>query len=393
MVISVQEFFISGSLVTNVNSNLIVLVPKSPGAKAMGDFQFKIITKILADRLATIAMRIVSVEQQGFIKELNISDCVILASKAINYMDKRQIGGNIALKVDISKAFDTLAWEFLIVVLTQFGFSMIFIQWIQTILHSARLSIFVNAKAVGFFSCSRGVRQGDPLSPLLFCLAEEVLSRAITTTHAEGHISPMVYSRGVAFPTHILYADDIMIFCTGTKRNIRCLLNIFLDYSNVSGQLVNHTKSRFFTGAMTNARVQMLAAMLGFCAGSIPFIYLGCPIFKGKPKASHFISITDRIRAKLATWEGATLSIMRRIQLVKSTIHGMLVYSFNVYMRLRRLLCLLDSWIKNFILSGDIHSWKIFTVSWKIMCRAWSAGGLDIKSTHMINDSLMLKLA
>jgi len=381
----VQEFFISSSLATNVNSNLIVLMPKSPGAKAMGDFR----PIALADRLATIAMRIVSVEQQGFIKERNISDCVILASEAKNCMDKQQIGGNISLKVDISKAFDTLDWEFLIAVLTQFGFPMIFIQWIRTILHSARLSILVNAKAVGFFPCSRGVRRGDPLPPLLFCLVVEVLSRAIT---AEGRISLMVYSRGVVFPTHILYADDIMIFFIGTKRNIRCLLNIFLAYSNVSGQLVNHPKSRFFTGAMTNACVQMLAAMLGFCAGSIPFIYLGCPIFKGKPKASHFISITDKIKAKLATWKGVTLSIMGRIQLVKSIIHGMLVYSFNVYMWPRRLLCSLDSWIKNFIWSGDIHSRKICTVSWKIMCRAWSAGGLDIKSTRMINDSLMLKL-
>lgn len=140
-----------------------------------------------------------------------------------------------------------------------------------------------------------------------------MLSRALSTAHVEGRISPMVYTRGVAFPTHILYADDIMIFCTGTKRNIRCLLSIFLEYSNVSGQLVNYSKNNFFTGAMTNARVQMLAAMLGFSAGVFPFIYLRCPIFKGKPKASHFLSIPDKIKTKLATWKGTNLSIMGRI--------------------------------------------------------------------------------
>ena len=117
----VQDFFfITGVLARNVNSNLIVLVPKVPGAKAMGDFrpialanfQFKIITKIIADILASIAMHIVSTEQRGFIKEHNISDCVILASEAINCMDRWQFGGNIALNVDISKAFDTLDWKF-----------------------------------------------------------------------------------------------------------------------------------------------------------------------------------------------------------------------------------------------------------------------------------------
>lgn len=157
-----------------------MLVPKVPGAKVIGDFrpialanfQFKIITKILAARLVAIAMRIVSVEQRRFIKERNISECVILACEAINCIDRQQIGGNIALKVDISKAFDTLDWEFLIAVLMQFGFSTTFIQWIRTIHHSARLSILVNAKVVGFFSCSRGVRQGNPLSPFVLCLAE-----------------------------------------------------------------------------------------------------------------------------------------------------------------------------------------------------------------------------
>jgi len=89
---------------------------------------------------------------------------------------------------DISKAFDTLDWKFLLVVLTQFGISVVFVQWILAILQSARLSILVNAKAVGLFSCTRGVRQGDPLSPLLFCLAEEVLSRALSAARHDNGV-------------------------------------------------------------------------------------------------------------------------------------------------------------------------------------------------------------
>jgi len=203
----------------------------------------------------------------------------------------------------------------------------------------------------------------------------------------------MLYAHGITFPTHILYADDIMIFCTGTERNILCLLNIFHDYSNVSGKIVNNSKSRFFTGAMTNSHVQMLVGMFGFSVCIILFSYLRFPIFKGKPKAAYFISITDIIKAKLATWKGTALSIMGHIQLVKSIIHGMLVYLFHVYMWPRRLLSLVDSWIRNFIWSGDIHYRKVCTISWKIMCGSWAAGGLDLKPTLMINDSLMLKLA
>jgi hypothetical protein len=380
---SVQEFFLKGVLAENINSNLIVLIPKIPGAQAMGDFrpialanfQFKIITKILSDRLALIAMRIVSVEQRGFIRGRNIADCIILASEAVNLLDKRQYGGNIALKVDIRKAFDTLDWHFLIAVLRQFGFSSVFSNWILVILHSARLSILVNGKSVGFFSCTRGVRQGDPLSPLLFCLAEEVLSRALSLARCAGKIVPMSYCRGVCLPTHILYADDVMIFCTGLKSNIRYLLAIFKNYADVSGQIINNSKSRFYTGAMSVVREQMLGDLLGFGAGSIPFNYLGCPVFKGKPKYIYFLAISDKIKMKLASWKGSLLSIMGRVQLVKSIIHGMLLFSFHVYMWPRRLLSDLDKWIKNFIWSGDVNTRKLCTVSWKVLCRSWEAGG------------------
>jgi len=103
--------------------------------------------------------------------------------------------------------------------------------------------------------------------------------------------------------------------------------------------------------------------------------------------------IADKIKNKLATWKGRILSIMGRVQLVKSIIHGMLVYSFHVYLWPRRLLRLLDSWIKKFIWSGDVLTRKVCTVAWKILCRPWAEGGLDIKPTRLINEALILKLS
>ena len=199
VVSSVQEFFCTGVIIPNLNSNVLVLIPKVPGAATMADFrpialanfQFKIITKILADRLAIICMRIISPQQRGFVQDRHISDCVILASEMVNLLTKKQFGGNIAIKVDIRKAFDTLDWKFLIAVLGKFGFNNLFCDWILAILRSARLSILVNGNAVGFIPCNRGVRQGDPLSPLLFCLAEEALSRALEMERCPNALQPM----------------------------------------------------------------------------------------------------------------------------------------------------------------------------------------------------------
>jgi len=92
-------------------------------------------------------------------------------------LSKKIPGGNVAFKIDISKAFDTLNWDFLIQVLNRFGFYHTFLEWILTILQSTKLSIKVNGSLVGYFPCSRGVRQGNPFSRLLFCITEEVLNK------------------------------------------------------------------------------------------------------------------------------------------------------------------------------------------------------------------------
>ncbi|MCI15802.1 RNA-directed DNA polymerase (Reverse transcriptase), partial [Trifolium medium] len=146
---------------------------------------------------------ITSVQQRGFIKGRNIKDCICVASEAINVLHKKSRGGNLAVKVDIAKAFDTLNWSFLLKVLNAFGFNQKFCNWIHAILQSAKISVSFNGRQHGFFSCSRGVRQGDPLSPLLFCLAEEVISRSITKMVREGKLKLITGNRSFNVPSHI----------------------------------------------------------------------------------------------------------------------------------------------------------------------------------------------
>lgn len=335
---AVTQFFVHSWLLPNFNSNIVALIPKFPGADqidcyrpiALTNFKFKVITKILADRLAVIAPKIISVNQRGFIKGRHISDCMCITSEAINLPDKKSFGGNIALKIDIHKAFDTIDWGFLLEVLCAFGFNSTFCQWINIILHSARLSFSVNGNAVGHFACKRGVRQGDPLSPLLFCIAEDVLSRAITCLAQNNQLSCMSGPQGCQTPTHVFYADDIMIFCRSSKQNLLNLMNLFRAYGEASGQLISADKCRFYTGTSQSRRLGLLADILGFHSGQLPFTYLGVPIFRGRPRKSHLQPIADRIKAKLASWKGSLLSIMGRVQLVKSIIHGMLIYSFHI---------------------------------------------------------------
>jgi len=116
----VLEFFVKGWLLPKYNSNTIVLIPKIPNVDsvnqyrpiALANFKFKIITKIIADRLAAIMPHIISKEQRGFIRGRNIKDCICTTSEAVNLLHKKAFGVNIAFKIDIVKAFDTLDWSF-----------------------------------------------------------------------------------------------------------------------------------------------------------------------------------------------------------------------------------------------------------------------------------------
>jgi hypothetical protein len=397
---AVIQFFQSGWMLPNFNANTMILIPKISNADvvnqfrpiAMANFKFKIISKILADRLALVMPSIISPEQRGFIQGRFIRDSICLASEAINLLHNKSFGGNLALKIDISKAFDTLNWGFLLKVLKAFSFCEKFCSWIDTILKSAKLSISINGKLNGFFSCKRGVRQGDPLSHLLFCIAEDVLSRGISKLVESRKLELIKGTRHMNFPSHTLYADDIMIFCKGKNSNIDALLNPFGRYAAMSGQIISPAKSTIYVGSISYSRLLSIAGKLGFNIGSLPFIYLGVPIFKGKPKAIHLKPIADKVKVKLAAWKASLLSIAGRVQLVKSIIYGMLMHSLLIYSWPLNLIKDLEMCIRNFIWSGDITKRKLVTVSWAKVCKPVAEGGLGIRSLVKLNEASNLKL-
>jgi len=397
---STQYFFTHNYIMPNLNSSLIILIPKVPGADkldnfrpiALANFQFKIITKIIADRLGSITSNIISVHQKGFIPGRHIHDCIMTASEAVNLLSKKTHGGNLALKIDIKKAFDTINWKFLIQVLHCFGFNDLFCQWILNILHSAKLSININGKAVGFFSCSRGVRQGDPLSPLLFCIAEEVISRGLDALVLEGQLSQISATRNLYIPSHCLYADDVLIFCKGTLANVRHIMKLFELYGQYSGQVVNAAKRKFYSGAISLSRAQTITSITGFSHGTIPFTYLGIPLLIGKPKAIHLRPLVDKIQMKLSAWKGRLLTIMGRVQLINAVISSMLTYSFHVYQWPPILLQDVAQYMRNFLWSGNWDQRKICTVAWSQVYKPRAEGGLSVKDPSSVNKASLIFL-
>lgn len=147
----------------------------------------------------------------------------------------------------------------------------------------------MNGQSFGFFKSSRGLKQGDPLSPTLFIIAAQVLARSLNGLFANEKFHGFGMPKWSADINHLSYADDTILFCSGEKKSMKLMMKVLRDYELVSGQMVNLDKSLFYLHDKVPLRVgNRIRRVICIRQGSFPFTYLGCPIFYGRQKKSHF---------------------------------------------------------------------------------------------------------
>ncbi|XP_070679393.1 uncharacterized protein [Malus domestica] len=188
------------------------------------------------------------------------------------------------------------------------------------------------------------------------------------------------------------FPDDLFIFCRSDGVTLRNLQGFFDRYSRASGQFINKAKSTFYLGSTSRHRKAVVESYLGFKEGKVPFVYLGVPIFYGKPKRSHLQALADKAKAKLTGWKGKLLSMAGRVQLTQSVFQSMLLHSFSVYKWPSSLLRPLSRCARNFIWSGDVTSKKSVTISWRQICAPKNEGGLGLRDLGSLNTTALLKL-
>ncbi len=156
---------------------------------------YKLVTKVLANRLALVLDGLISESQNSFVGGRKILDSVLIANECVDSRLKSHIPGLIC-KLDIEKAYDHVNWNCLYTLMDRMGFGAKWISWMRACTSTVRFSVFVNGSPTGFFDSSRGLRQGDPLSPLLFLLIMEVLSRMLRRSVERGFIRGFQVGRG-----------------------------------------------------------------------------------------------------------------------------------------------------------------------------------------------------
>ena len=137
--------------------------------------------------------------------------------------------------MDILKAYDTINWQFLLEILSLMGFPSMFIGWIRECVSTPRFSININGELVGFFGSSRGLRHGDSISSYLFVLVMEVLSMLIRykveQSASIGQPFQYHWRCNKTRITHLCFADDLMLFCSGSSQSAKVLHTALLEFS------------------------------------------------------------------------------------------------------------------------------------------------------------------
>ncbi|RVX11326.1 LINE-1 retrotransposable element ORF2 protein [Vitis vinifera] len=344
------EFHTKGVINQSTNATFIAMVPKKSQTFKISDYRpislvtslYKIIAKVLSGRLRKVLHETIFGSRSLCGRETNL-DAVLIANEVVD--EKRRSGEEgVVFKIDFEKAYDHVEWGFLDHVLQRKGFSQKWRSWMRGCLSSSSFAILVNGNAKGWVKASRGLRQGDPLSPFLFTLVADVLSRLMIRAEETGITEGFLVGRDRTRVSLLQFADDTIFFSKASLDLLQNLKIILLVFGQVSGLKINLEKS------------------------TISGLPLG-----GNPKTIGFWDpVVERISRRLDGWKKAYLSLGGRITLIQSSSK-------------------IEKMQRDFLWSGAGEGKRDHLIRWEVVSRPREMGGLGFGKTSMRNSALLGK--
>jgi hypothetical protein len=243
----------SKGILQDFNATFLTLIPKIKGESSADKFHpiylcniiYKIISKLVATRLKPILPLIISQEQGGFVEGRKILDGIIVAHETIHSLKISKKAG-MMMKLDMSKAYDRMNWDFLIKNLLAFGFEEGWVTWVMNLVTSAFFSILLNGSPTRTFNASRGLRQGDPLSPFLYIILAEGLGRSLSQAKSEGMIKGLPLIQGEEALSHLQFVDDNLLMGSPMVKEVKGFKSILDLFNSASSTVINQEKSQLF---------------------------------------------------------------------------------------------------------------------------------------------------
>ncbi|XP_074291961.1 uncharacterized protein LOC141618783 [Silene latifolia] len=283
---------------------------------------YKVISKILANRLKQVLDSIVGPEQAAFVADRDIFDNTMLAHELVSKYGRAYLTPRCLLKVDIRKAFDSVNWTFLKDCMLYLYFPSAFVDWVMACITSPYYSLLINGEVQGFFPGKCGLRQSDPLSPYLFVLCLKVLSRLLRTLPKVKNFSyhPKCVQLNL---THLIFADDLLVFTRGDLPSVKVVSDSIDQFSMLSGLVANPSKTDLYFGGVAADVKDLILATTGFSEGKFPFRYLGLPLFNARITQDMYQPLLDKLKASIQHWANKNLSYAGKTLLVNSVIFGL----------------------------------------------------------------------
>eukprot|EP00253_Pinus_taeda_P027470 PITA_27470 len=347
----------SSTILKSLNSTFLALIPKEENAHIPDNFRpialcnviYKIISKVIANRFKHILPNLISEEQSGYIEGRQILDNILLAQEMVHTLQTRKKAGML-MQLDLSKAFDK----------------------------SSSFSILVNGSRSETFIPSRGIRQGDPLSPFLFVILMEGLSRLIHKAKEQGNLRGLHPLQSIPATTHQQFVDDTLLHGTPTVKEALAFKSILILFSKASGMEINHAKSKIFFFNTHLAIQKHLSSILGFKRGNLPSKYLGAPLTSKPSQKHHWESTIAKLENKCRHWTHRALNFAGRLVLTKAILQAIPQYMLSILPAPQGVLHRIRTIQRSFLWKGNAEKNKWALVAWNKLCKSKSVGGLNL---------------
>uniref|UniRef100_A0A8R7V269 Reverse transcriptase domain-containing protein n=1 Tax=Triticum urartu TaxID=4572 RepID=A0A8R7V269_TRIUA len=402
VVSAVKRFFVEGTMPEGLNDTVIVLIPKGNDPKNIKDFRpislcnviYKVISKCLVNRLRPLLDELISETQSAFIPGRMITDNALIAFECFHKISHSKVPQNThcAYKLDLAKAYDRVDWNFLEGVMVKYGFSKKWITWIMVCVRSVRYTVKFNGELLECFTPTRGLRQGDPLSPYLFLFVAEGLTRIMRKEVEEGPITPIKVARGSPGISNLLFADDSMLFFRASVEQAKVIRSALDRFQSGIGQLLSTSKCSVLFSERCPSNIQTeVKNILLVETSTFESKYLGLPTPEGRMKDENFQPIMERFMKRCSNQNGRHMSFAAKEVYVKSIVQALPTFTMGVFKMSVGFCEKYERLIREFWWGEEEGQRKVHWMSWDKMTKPKRGGGIGFRDMHLFNQALLAK--
>ncbi|XP_062075850.1 uncharacterized protein LOC133779975 [Humulus lupulus] len=346
-----------------LHETTLSLVPKVTNPSRAIDYRpiaccstlYKCIDKLLCSRIALVLHDLIQLNQGAFIRGHSIAHNIMIFQDLIKNYGRTSTSPRCAIKIDLSKAYDTVDWQFLEDLLRALCFPMKFIGWIMACLKNTSYSLLMNGRVQGSFKGKKGLRQGDPMSPLLFVLIMEYLTRSLqlAAQNSKFRFHPMCKS------LKLLNADDLILFCKGTRSAVSIFKEVLVKFSAATGLSINANKSHIFFGGVIATERRIIAQEIQLPEGSFPL--------------------------------NKHLSFAGQMLLIHSVLFGLHNYWMSIFVLPQSIVKEVEKLCRGFLWGISGNRSKLHIASWQQVCLPKVYGGLGFRDGANRNRAILAK--